>query len=131
MADRTPRRRRATRTTSTSPRRGRPPAIAPDSAASKLMESLSQVLEENRILARANATLKATLAKIAGLSNVGDPQPEAPRTRARRTAPAEAPKAAATPRKRRPITDPVALERRRQALAKARAVRAEKLRARG
>ncbi|HXM56368.1 MAG TPA: hypothetical protein VOB72_13325 [Candidatus Dormibacteraeota bacterium] len=79
---------------------------------------------ENAELLALNEQLRAQLAEIgSALGSLSN----GPRRRGRRGAvqpflPAEAkPK-----RTRRPITDPEALERRRQALAKARAVRAEK-----
>lgn len=108
----------------------RVPAFS-DRAATDIVANLKQVIDQNAALADENARLKAILAQIAGLlSGTGSAKAGA----VRRAGPAAAPRArrarpAAARRQgsRRPLTDPAALERRRQSLAKARAARAARL----
>jgi hypothetical protein len=91
---------------------------------SQLVSDNEALQRENRELSETNAGLRAELSQIeTALARLG----VAPRDR--RGHGAGAPQEAEAPprRQRRPITDPEILQRRRQALAKARAARAEKL----
>ena len=90
----------------------------------QLVAANARLKHENAELLAVNEQLLAQLAEIG--SALGRP-PSGPRRRGRR---GPAPLMLAEPkpkRTRKPITDPEQLERRRQALAKARAARAEKL----
>lgn len=92
------------------------------------------MVQENATLRKQNEKLIALLSRIGGLvADVASPAlANGRRTRGRRVslaAPAEVVSAAATTaapktRKRKPITDPAVIEKRRAALAKAREVRA-------
>jgi hypothetical protein len=85
-----------------------------------LVAAVETLRRENQRLTEDNERLRAQLAEIG--SALGR---SAGGRRGRGAAAAVAPDGA--PRQRRPITDPDALERRRAALVKARAARAEKL----
>src|SRR5437588_5874228 len=103
---------------------------AVDGAAAKLISNLNEVIAENAALRKQNEPLQGLLVTIGGL--VADVATASPtngrRTRGRRSTAAGGSTATIAPtrRKRRPITDPVVLEKRRAALAKARQVRAQK-----
>ena len=119
----------------TSPVRRARRASAPQSrgsdSASALLQSVQRLVSENQGLVKENERLKALLARISGLAGETGGAAAAPTRRRRRSSASAAAESAApakTRRTRRPITDPVALQRRRDALAKARAVRAERLR---
>ncbi|HXM57368.1 MAG TPA: hypothetical protein VOB72_18365 [Candidatus Dormibacteraeota bacterium] len=84
-----------------------------------MVAALEALRRENQQLSEDNARLRAQLAEIgSALGRLSG----APRGRRGATTTQDA-----APRRRRPITDPAALERRRAALVKARAARAEKL----
>jgi hypothetical protein len=127
------RRTRSRPSDGTSGRRSRQPKLAGDALVASLADMVDQLIKENRELKRAlaraesggGASALGQSAKIlAGLqrrvyrSLTADASP-----RQRRAGVSEA---AASPRPRRKVTDPEVLERRRQALAKARAARAAK-----
>jgi hypothetical protein len=82
-----------------------------------LVERNAELESENRRLRQLLDEISRSLKSPATAASSG----EAPRRRGR------PPKSDATPRIRRKITDPILLEKRRAALAKARAVRAERL----
>jgi hypothetical protein len=90
-----------------------------------IMEGLNRILAENESLRRENDRLNGLLAQIEqrlhGTARRGRPAKSATAT----SAPAAAPKRVV--RRRARITDPIALEKRRAALTKARAARAAKL----
>src|SRR5437588_10439719 len=113
-----PARRTRTRRTATTTRRPRT-TQAHDGAAAKLISNLNEVIAENAALRKQNERLQALLARIGGL--VADvaaaSSTNGRRTRGRRSTAAAASTATAAParRQRRPITDPVVLEKRRAA----------------
>lgn len=112
-------------------RRASAPLSGGGDPASALLQSVQRLVSENQALVKENERLKAVLARISGLAGETGVAASATSRPRRRSASSPVPEAAAptrTKRTRRPITDPVALERRRNALAKARAVRAERLR---
>lgn len=114
-------------------RRAPAPQSGGSDPASALLQSVQRLVSQNQGLVKENERLKALLTRISGLAgeNAGGAAASAPTRRRRRSAApaaAETPAASRIKRTRKPITDPVALERRRNALAKARAVRAERLR---
>lgn len=92
---------------------------------------ISQIVAANESLQRENRDLLAENQRLkAELSEIGDALGRltgGPRARRGRRAGAIVEAAAPVRRQRKPITDPEVLERRRQALTKARAARAEKL----
>jgi hypothetical protein len=117
------------------PTRGRRPRLSGDALVTSLAGMVDLLIKENRQLKRALARAE----KAGGSSNLGqaakalsvlqrrvtralNSSSTTRRSRATTTA-------AASTRSRRKVTDPDALERRRQALAKARAVRQAKRRA--
>ncbi len=94
------------------------------------MDQITQLVTTNEDLQRANKDLTIENDRLrAELSEIGDAlgrlTGDQRQRRGRRAA--EAPAEARPRQKRRPITDPAVLEKRRQALAKARAARAERL----
>ena len=137
MADDTRRTRgrpRGSATRVAAARRSRRSVVTPNGgdSANVLMQSVQKLVSENQALVRENDRLKAVLSRIVGLA--GETSGAAPSSTVRprgRRSPASSTADAGSggaKRTRRPITDPVALQRRRDALAKARAVRAAKLR---
>jgi transcriptional regulator with XRE-family HTH domain len=102
-----------------------------EGAAASLVNNLNQVISENAALKEENELLKAMMTRIAELAAEAIGGHVRAATATERTSPHRANRAAQGRRRRtqvrKPITDPEALERRRQALAKARAVRAERL----
>jgi hypothetical protein len=129
---------RARRTTSRTPaapsRRARRPRLEGEAIVASLADMVDRLIKENRELKRAVARAQSNgaggglgqSAKIlAGLQRrvYRSLTVDATPGRRRRSGAATA---AVTPRPRRKVTDPEVLERRRQALAKARAVRAAK-----
>ena len=116
--------------TTTDGRRARRSARGADTRAvvrqiTQLVAANETLQRENRELSEANARLLAELTEIgSALGRLTGPS----RGRGRRGAAAPAPVVEAKPRRqRKPITDPEVLEKRRHALAKARAARSEKL----
>jgi len=99
-----------------------------------MLASVKGLVSENQDLKKEVARLESVLARISSLAGKATPVESAPTRRRRRRAGAAAiPSTASTAdaqvkRTRRKITDPIVLERMRNALAKARAVRAERLR---
>lgn len=124
-------RRSETGATSATPRRSRRARLAGDALVASLAEMIDQLIKENRDLkraieraerARGSASLGQAVKTLSGLQRRLDRVLDgASSGRRRRTA-----TVAAAPRPRRKVTDPEVLERRRQALAKARAVRQAK-----
>lgn len=93
-----------------------------------LLSSIETLVARNRELADENARLRALVDAIAKSVKSETPGAGASRTVAHRRRPGRPRKVAAVPKRtRKKITDPVVLEKRREALAKARAVRAERL----
>ena len=119
------------RGTSTTMTRTRRRTTRVRSDASSVVGQITQLVAANETLKRENAELLAFNEQLqAQLQEIGSALGRltgGPRRRGRRGA---QPAALAEPkprRQRKPITDPEQLKRRRQALAKARAARAEKL----
>ena len=112
------------RTTSTTTTRAR-------SDAGSVVGQITQLVTANETLKRENAELLAFNEQLrAQLAEIGSALGRltgGPRRRGRRGAQPAVLVEAKPRRQRTPITDPEQLERRRQALAKARAARAEKL----
>jgi hypothetical protein len=98
---------------------------------SAVVDQITQLVATNETLKRKNAELLAFNEQLrAQLEEIGSTLGRltgGPRRRGRRGAEVAVLAEAKPKRQRRPITDPEVLERRRQALAKARAARAEKL----
>jgi hypothetical protein len=111
------------------PKRGRRPRLSGDALVTSLAEMVDLLIKENRQLKRALARAE----KARGSGNLGQTANalsglQRRLTRALDSSPTTRPPrstttAAASIRRRRKVTDPDVLERRRQALAKARAVR--------
>ncbi len=112
-----------------SPKRGRRPRLSRDALITSLAEMVDRLIKENRQLKRALAradkaqgsgnqgqATKALSGLQRRLTRALDSSPTTRRPRSTTTA-------VASTRTRRKVTDPDVLERRRQALAKARAVR--------
>jgi hypothetical protein len=99
------------------------------STANPIVEQISQLVAENQALQREAASLRSDNERLRGqLDEIGSALGRLSggrRGRGRSTAATTAP--AAPPRKRKPITDPEVLEKRRQALVRARSARAERL----
>lgn len=117
------------RSTPTTGTRRRPARAGSDAGSvvgqvTRLVAANETLKRENAELLASNEQLRTQLAEIgAALGRLTG----GPRRRGRREAELAVVAEAKPKRQRRPITDPVQLERRRQALAKARAARAEKL----
>jgi hypothetical protein len=119
------------------PTRGRPPRLTGDALVTSLAEMVDLLIKENRQLKRALAREK----KARGRGNLGQAAKALSGLQRRVTRaldsssttrrPRSTTTVAASTRTRRKVTDPDVLERRRQALAKARAVRQAKRRAAG
>lgn len=130
------RRRTQSSTLSATAARGRRPRLSGDALVNSLAEMVDRLIKENRDLKRALARAEATgggaalgqsVKTLSGLQRrLNRALAETPTTRRRRTT-----AAAESPRPRRKVTDPEVLERRRQALAKARAARQAKREAGG
>src|SRR5919202_1874170 len=138
-----PRRRRRSRSQSPNGRRrGRPPAAAAAPApatnnsfgtadAQAILSRVAQLVQENQSLVRENSELRSTLAQIAEATQVSitSAPPTAPTNGQTEQAEVGAGTGGNGRRRRRRrgrISDPTTLERRRAALAKARAVLAAK-----
>ena len=119
------------------PKRGRRPSLSREAIVTSLAELVDLLIKENRQLKRALAraekaqgsqTLGQAAKALSGLqrrlTRALDSSPTTPRPRSTTTA-------VATIRTRRKVTDPDVLERRRKALAKARAVRQARRRGAG
>lgn len=124
-----PRTRRTRRTTTNNP-------AAEAGPAASIVANLAALLDENRALKKEADRLRALIERLASLAGSAvAPSADAAPVRRRGRRPAAAAAAAAEPapeapkvrKPRRKITDPDLLARRRAALAKARAVRAERL----
>ena len=105
----------------------------PAQSGTRLLENVNGLILQNKALKKENDRLKALLARVAGLVTTeaaGRVPVQRINTQSKRraTAGSSQPATSATPAKktRRPITDPIAIEKRRAALAKARAVHAER-----
>ena len=108
------------RTTGGGRRRGRPKASGGNgSAANLLLSQVTELVAENQSLVRENKALHSILARV---SQAVEGVRAVPVVSRGTTAPPQTRKV----RRRRKITDPASLERRRAALAKARAVLAER-----
>ena len=97
--------------------------------ADPIVNQITRLVAENQNLQREVASLRADNEQLRGqLDEIGNAlgRLSGARRGGRRVA-APAPAPAAPPRKRKPITDPVVLEKRRQALERARAARAQRL----
>jgi len=104
-------------------RRSRTPAgAATNGSATTLLSQVSELVSENQALVRENKELQSVLARV---SQAVQGLRARPVTSRRPTVGGAAPQPKAR-RQRRRITDPATLERRRAALAKARAVLAER-----
>jgi len=108
------------RTTRGGRRRGRPTASGGNgSAANLLLAQVTELVAENQSLVRENKALHSIVARV---SQAVEGVRSVPVVSRGTTAPPQTRKV----RRRRKITDPASLERRRAALAKARAVLAER-----
>ena len=108
------------RTTGGRRRRGRPTASGGNgSAANLLLSQVTELVAENQSLVRENKTLHSILARVSQAVEGVRAVPVVSRA-------TNAPHRTRTIRRRRKITDPASLERRRAALAKARQVLAER-----
>ena len=117
MAPRATARRRRRRRTTTQ--------ISNGQAATALMSQVTQLVDENKALTRENRELQTILARIGQSVQKLTIRPIS--SNQRRIVASGAPSAPTrVRRRRRRVTDPVALERRRAALAKAREVLAAK-----
>jgi|SRR5215472_784951 len=114
------------------PRRGRRPRLSGDALVSSLAEMVDLLIQENRLLkralaragkTRASANLGQATKALSGLQRRLTRALDSPATTRRQRSTTTA---AASSQTRRKVTDPDVLERRRQALAKARAVRKAK-----
>src|SRR2546429_8187876 len=121
------------RGTSTTIARSRRRSTRARSDAGSVVSQITQLVTANETLKRENAELQAVNDQLqAQLAEIGSTLGRLTGGRGRRGRRGAIPTATAEAkptRLRRPITDPAALERRRQALAKARAARAEELKA--
>ena len=121
------------RTPSATTSRGRGRRRGTASAAAGVVDQISQLVATNEALQRANRELTEQNRKLQGeLAEIGTALGRltgGPRGRGRGRRGIEIPGLVEVKprRQRKPITDPEQLERRKQALAKARAARAEKL----
>jgi hypothetical protein len=107
------------RTKGSGRRRGRPTAAGNGSAANLLLSQVTELVAENQSLVRENKALHSILARV---SQAVEGVRAVPIVSRGTGAPTQVRKV----RRRRKITDPASLERRRAALAKARAVLAER-----
>src|ERR1700694_524462 len=96
-----------------------PTASGNGSAANLLLSQVTELVAENQSLVRENKALHSILARVSRAVQGVTPRPAGGR-------PADAGPKARPIRRRRKITDPASLERRRAALAKARQVLAER-----
>jgi len=108
------------------------------SSVDDLLVSVRNLIAENQALTKEVTRLSAILARVtalAGETGVAGPTPVVRRRRRSAGGASDATSVLKAPPRvkqvRRKITDPLALEKRRNALAKARAVRAERLRREG
>ena len=119
------------RGTSTTTVRGRRRTTRAGSGTAAVVGQITQLVATNETLKRENAELLAVnqqlRAQLAEISTALGSLTNGSRRRGSGAAQPFVLAEAKPKRTRKPITDPVALERRRQALAKARAARAEKL----
>ena len=128
------RRRSRPRTSDAAARRSRQPKLEGDALVANLAEMVDQLIKENRELKKALAraesgasggSLGQSARILAGLQRRVYRSLTADTASSRRRSSSSA-ETAPAPRPRRKVTDPEVLERRRQALAKARAARAAK-----
>ena len=119
------------RGTSTTTTRTRRRTTRTSSATGAVVGQITQLVTANETLKRENAELLAFNEQLrAQLAEIGTTLGRltgGPRRRGRRGAGVSVLAETKPKRQRKPITDPAVLERRRPALAKARAARAEKL----
>jgi hypothetical protein len=118
------------------PKRGRRPTLSGDALVTSLAEMVDLLIKENRQLKRALARAEKAQVSVnpgqatkalSGLQRrLAQALDSSPATRRQRST-----TAAASTRTRRKVTDPDVLERRREALAKARAVRQSRRRTAG
>jgi hypothetical protein len=95
--------------------------------ADPIVDRITRLVAQNQSLQREVADLRTENAHLRGqLDEIGSALGRLSSGRRGRRGASASP-TAAPPRKRKPITDPVVLEKRRQALALARAARAERL----
>lgn len=119
MSPRTVKRRRRSK--------GQLTAAGTSGSPATLLAQVTELVSENQALVRENRELHVVIARVTQAVNVVSSAPRAGRRRLQDTAgQGAAPRRNGHRRQRRRITDPASLERRRAALAKARAVLAEK-----
>src|SRR2546421_604150 len=108
-------------------RRGRPrTSNGPNGSPKALLSQLTDLVEQNEALTRENRELQSIVSRVSdAVGRLSSGRGRAGRQSRRGTASAE-PQANGRRRKRRRITDPATLERRRAALTKARQVLADK-----
>src|SRR5947209_17147360 len=118
MSPRTTKRRRRTKAQLAAAGTGSP---------ATLLSQVSELVNENQALARENKELHTIIARVTQAVHVVSSAPRGSRRSLQQAGgQAAVPRANGHPRRRRRITDPASLERRRAALAKARQVLAEK-----
>src|SRR3989440_10019890 len=116
------------RRTSSRRRRGRPPggSTATNGSPKALLSQLTDLVEQNEALTRENRELQSIVSRVSdAVGRLSSGRGRATR-QSRRGSASTQPQANGRRRKRRRITDPATLERRRAALAKARQVLADK-----
>jgi len=119
MSPRTTKRRRRSK--------GKSTAAAGNGSPTTLLAQVSDLVSENQALVRENKELHSIIARVTQAVHVVSSAPRGSRRSLQQTGgQAAVPRANGHPRRRRRITDPASLERRRAALAKARQVLAEK-----
>jgi hypothetical protein len=102
-------------------------AAAGNALPTTLLAQVTELVSENQALVRENKELHTIIARVTQAVHVVSSAPRGSRRSLQEaTGRAAAPRANGHPRKRRRITDPASLERRRAALAKARQVLAER-----
>ena len=119
MSPRTTKRRRRSK--------GKSTAAAGNGSPATLLAQVSDLVSENQALVRENKELHTIIARVTQAVHVVSSAPRGSRRSLQQTGgQAAVPRINGHPRRRRRITDPASLERRRAALAKARQVLAEK-----
>ena len=116
MSPRITRRRRST---------SQPTVTSGGALPATLLAQVTELVNENQALVRENKELHTIIARVTQAVHVVSSAPRGNR-RSLQVGRAAAPRANGHPRRRRRITDPASLERRRAALAKARQVLAER-----
>jgi hypothetical protein len=118
MSPRTTKKRRRTK--------GQAIATAANGSPATLLAQVTELVNENQALVRENRELHTIIARVTQAIQVTSSAPRGSHRRLQETGGRRAQSRANGRRRRRRITDPASLERRRAALSKARQVLAEK-----